>query len=87
MSVLVEPPRLEALLDALAHLEFPLNPQIYHNGGPTGLPATTVVEFPAYANWLPEIRRLLEASGFPAGSVETAGMLDSIHAGHAAAAS
>jgi hypothetical protein len=47
VSISVEPPRLEALLDALAHLDFPINPQIYHDAGPVANPAA-MVEFPAY---------------------------------------
>jgi hypothetical protein len=73
VSISVEPPRLEALLDTLAHLDFPINPQIYHDAGPA-----TVVEFPAYEKRLPEIRGLLETCGFPAESVTAAAMLDSI---------
>ena len=74
VSISVEPPRLEALLDALAHLDFPINPQIYHD-------AATMVEFPAYEKRLPEIRSLLETCGFPAKSVTATAMLDSIHRG------
>jgi hypothetical protein len=84
VTVSVEAPRLEALLDALAHLGFPVNPQIYHDAGPVGGPAT-LVEFPAYENHLPEIRTLLESYGFAAASVHAAAMLDSIRCGHALA--
>ena len=80
VSISVEPPRLEALLDALAHLDFPINPQIYHASGPH-----TLVEFPAYEKRLPEIRAMLETCGFPAKSVAATAMLDSIR-GQAAAA-
>ena len=73
VSISVEPPRLEALLDALAYLDFPVNPQIYHDAGPA-----TLVEFPAYEKRLPEIRGHLEISGFPAKSVTATPMLDSI---------
>ncbi|MGA2741507.1 MAG: hypothetical protein ABSG65_29235 [Bryobacteraceae bacterium] len=79
VSISVEPPRLEALLDALAHLDFPINPQLYHDAGPaTHSPAR--VEFPAYENRLPEIRILLENCGFPAKSMTATAMLDSIRA-------
>ena len=84
VSISVEPPRLEALLDALAHLDFPINPQIYHDAGPVTHPAA-VVEFPAYENRLPEIRGILGTCGFPAKSVMARAMLDSIRHGHAAA--
>jgi len=80
VSIPVEPPRLEALLDALAHLDFPINPEIYHAAGPV-----TLVEFPAYEKRLSEIRNLLETCGFPSESVTATAMLDSMRAGHAAA--
>jgi len=73
VSISVEPPRLEALLDALAHLDFPINPEICHDAGPG-----TLVEFPAYEKRLPEIRSMLETCGFPAESVTATAMLDSI---------
>jgi len=79
VSISVEPPRLEALLDALAHLDFPINPQIYHD-------SATIVEFPAYEQRLPEIRGLLETCCFPANSVTATSMLDSIRGGHSRAA-
>jgi hypothetical protein len=89
VSISVEPPRLEALLDALAHLDFPINPQIYHDAGPVAHAATqaathqathaeTMVEFPAYEKRLPEIRGLLETCGFAPESVTATSMLDSI---------
>ena len=70
VSISVEPPRLEALLDALAHLDFPINPQIYHDAGPA------TCEFPAYEKRLPEIREMLETYGFPSKSVTATAMLD-----------
>jgi hypothetical protein len=71
VSISVEPLRLEALLDALAHLDFPINPQICHDAGPV-----TLVGFPAYEKRLPEI------CGFPAKAVAATAMLDSIRSGH-----
>ena len=62
VSIPIEPPRLESLLDALAHLDFPINPQIRHDVG-----GATAVEFPAYEQRLPEIRGMLKACGFDAG--------------------
>jgi len=79
VRVSVEAPFLERLLEALAHLKFPVNPQIYHT-----VPLT-IVEFPAYDNHLPEVRTLLESYGFAAESVEATPMLDSIRCGHVAA--
>ena len=84
VSITVEPPRLESLLDALAHLDFPINPQIYHDAGTTAHPAA-LVAFPAYEERLKEIRSILDIYGFAADSVTVAGMLDSIRCGHAAA--
>lgn len=63
--------RLEALLDALARLDFPVNPQLYHDAcvvyvradGVEIEQAAMMVEFPAYASRLPEIRRALECAG------------------------
>src|SRR4051794_23742354 len=72
--VSVEPLRLEALLDALAGLEFPINPQIYHDA------PGTLVEFPAYENRLAGIRKCLQQNGFSVDSVKATSMLDSIHA-------
>ncbi len=85
VAISIEPPRLEALLDALAYLDFPVNPQIYHDGGSLGHPAA-IVEFPAYDNRLPEVRNLLEACGFHSVTLQTTAMLDSIHGKHAVAA-
>ncbi len=87
VSVSVAPSRLEELLDALAQLEFPINPQIYHDAALVyhyadnreELEPTTLVEFPAYENRLPEIRGVLEAYGFPPGCVQATAMLDDIH--------
>ena len=63
VAVSVEPSRLEALLDALAHLDFPINPEIRHDAGTAQNPAVRV-EFPAYEMRLPEIRAVLLACGF-----------------------
>jgi len=58
ISVSVDPRSLEELLEALATLGFPLNPQLYHQTG------WVAVEFPAYANQLEEIRAAVERHGF-----------------------
>src|ERR1700690_3631229 len=84
VSISVEPLRLEALLDALAHLDFPVNPQIYHDAG-LATHFATMVEFPAYEKRLPEIRGMLETCGFPSKSVAATAMLESIRGGHTAA--
>jgi hypothetical protein len=88
VSVSVEPRFLEELLEALAGLNFPINPQIYHDAalryvypdGREDLVPTTLVDFPAYADRLPEIRRVLEAYNFAPDSLQVTGMLDDIHA-------
>jgi len=89
ISVTVEPRDLEDLLEALATLEFPINPQICHDAtviyveqdGAERRERSTLVEFPAYAEWVPKIRGVLEACGFENGAISVASMLDRIHAG------
>ena len=88
VSVSVDPKLLEDLLEALAQLQFPINPQIYHDAalryvyadGHEELVPTTLVDFPAYAGRLPEISRILEAYSFSQDSLQVTGMLDEIHA-------
>lgn len=53
LRISVEPRLLEDLLEALAQLSFPVNPQLYHR------PAQVVVEFPAYLDRLEEVRHAL----------------------------
>jgi len=59
--------RLEDLLEALAELPHPLNPQIRHHqgGGPE-----TIVEVPAYGAWIEEMSAALTGAGFPTGALE-----------------
>ena len=71
IRISVEPRSLEDLLESLAGVNFPINPQIYH-GRPT------VVEFPAYELRLDELRLLLHQSGFDAAAVQISPMLDAI---------
>jgi hypothetical protein len=73
VRVSVPPRQLEKLLESLALLSFPVNPQIYH-----GVP--TVVEFPAYSDGLSEVRDTLRAYGFDPGSVSVDSMLAAIGA-------
>jgi hypothetical protein len=88
VSIAVDPRHLESLLEALANLDFPINPQIYHDAamvyrfadGHEQSVATTLVEFPAYEERLAEVRRAVEAYGFDPDSVHVTGMLDEIHA-------
>ena len=89
ISIHVEPPCLESLLEALAQVSFPINPQIYHDAamvyryadGREEAESITLVEFPAYAGRFDEVRRALEAYSFDAECVRVTGMLDEIHAG------
>ena len=71
VRVSVEPRLLEDLLESLAAVSFPINPQIYH-GRPT------VVEFPAYELRLEELRLLLRRSGFDSETIQIHPMLDAI---------
>jgi hypothetical protein len=89
VSVAVEPRELEDLLEALAALDFPINPDIYHDAvivyvkrdGDQRMEPSTLVEFPAYANRLPKIRAVLESSGFAGDRIAVSAILDEIHAG------
>ena len=73
VRVAIEPRRLEELLECLAELPFPVNPQIYHT-------KPTIVEFPAYASHLIEVREALAVSTFPAGSLTVTRMIEQIGA-------
>jgi hypothetical protein len=92
VSIDVDPRYLEDLLEALARVEFPINPQIYHHAemvylqpnGEEETVSTTLVEFPAYAGRLEEVRNALAAYGLDPASVYVTRMLDEIHAGGAA---
>ena len=70
LRVAVEPRLLEDLLETLAGLEFPVNPQLYHR------PAHVTVEFPAYSARVEEVRQLLQRHGFSPASLETASGLE-----------
>jgi len=86
ITVHVEPRHLERLLDALAQLDFPINPQIYHEAAETYVQRdgteetvpTTLVEFPAYERRLPEVRTALATNGLPPDAVHVTDMLDEI---------
>ena len=88
VSVSVEPRYLEDLLEALARLQFPINPQIYHDAavrylyadGREEIEPTTLVDFPAYASRLPEIQKVFEAAGFSPDNLHVTSMLEEIHA-------
>jgi len=87
ISIHVDPRELECLLEALARLDFPINPEIYHDAalvdrfadGTETTHAVTLVEFPAYEARLPQVRSALLASGFDPAILWSAGMWDAIH--------
>ena len=69
VSISVDPRDLEALLESLTRVDFPINPQIYH------AEQTTVV-FPAYAGRLLQVREA--AASVPGSSVCVKAMLEEI---------
>lgn len=71
LRIVIDPRRLEELLESLAAVEFPINPRIIH-----GLP--TSVEFPAYRSRVVEVESAVASAGFPAGSVSMRSMIDEI---------
>jgi hypothetical protein len=87
ISVSVAPRDLEELLEALATLDFPINPQIYHDAaviyvqrdGQQRREPSTIVEFPAYARRVAKIRGVLETCGFTSDTVSVSAMLEQIH--------
>ncbi len=86
VSIHVEPHCLESLLEALALVSFPINPQIYHDAalvyryadGREENESITLVEFPAYEGRLDEVRRTVQTYGFPPDCVHAVAMLDEI---------
>lgn len=69
LQITVEPRLLEDLLDVLARLDFPVNPELHHR------PAQVVVEFPAYQRKVEEVRQALRAYGFDSAAVRIASVL------------
>ena len=92
VSIAVEPRRLESLLETLAQLAFPVNPEIYHEArvvyqyadGREECETATLVEFPSYEGHLGEVREWLSTAGFDPGCVLAINMLDEIHSGRIA---
>ena len=73
IRIVVEPRRLEQLLDTLASTDFHINPQV--------IPAATegsVVEFPAYAGWFRPISEALRLAGLSHASIGMIAMLAAI---------
>lgn len=71
VRISVSPKLLEDLLEALAEISFPINPEIQHN-------PSTRVEFPAYQGRIAEVQDVLARSGFPASMIEIRAMLTAI---------
>jgi len=86
ISISVDPKGLEALLEALAGLDFPLNPGIFHDAavvtrfsdGHEERTPTTLVEFPAYSERLADVRRAVAACGLGDDSIVVTGMLEEL---------
>jgi len=87
VSISVEPRHLESLLEALARIHFPINPEIYHDAALVyrfadeheESRATTLVEFPAYESQLDEVNAAVSAFGFDPACLHVKPMLDEIH--------
>jgi hypothetical protein len=71
VRISTDPRLLEDLLESLASVRFPINPQISH-GRPTE------VEFPAYEQHLYEVRDALRTFGFDPSALRVSSMLDAI---------
>jgi len=89
VSIGVDPRLLESLLEALAKAGFPINPQLFHSAcverisadGRVESEPATLVEFPAYASRVAEVRKQVGELGLDAGAVWTRSMLEEMHAG------
>lgn len=86
ISIAVQPKDLESLLDALAVLDFPINPGIYHDAalvtryadGQEKTEAITLVDFPAYPAWVDAVRGTVAARGFDPECIQVTDMLEDI---------
>ncbi len=74
IRISVEPRLLEKLLENLARLEFPINPEINHNPG-----GATLVEFPAWGGRLSQIREAVRWCGLAPDAVAVRSMIDRSH--------
>jgi hypothetical protein len=63
LSIATDPKLLEDLLEVLASLDFPVNPQLYHR------PTEVLVEFPAYSSQIARVRDTLMRQGFDSGGI------------------
>ncbi len=73
IRISIEARLLERLLDTLAQLDFPINPEIRFASGPV-----TVVEFPAWSGRVAGVRDVVAAAGFDPVVVSVRSMLDEI---------
>jgi hypothetical protein len=73
VQLTIEPKLLESLLEALAEVPFPINPEIHHPI--PGISRHTIVEFPAYSDRLREVYRALTANGLSTLAVRVENML------------
>ncbi len=88
VRISVAPRLLERLLDVLAGVSFPINPQLYHDAAIVRIAAdgcrrpepVSVVEFPAWTGRLREIEEAVVAGGFDAAGLSAT---DILAAGHA----
>jgi hypothetical protein len=88
VSIHIDARHLELLLEALAQVSFPVNPQIYHDAvmvyrhadGHEHSEPITMVDFPAYEGHLGQVRHALESYGFDPAAIQITAMLDEIHA-------
>jgi len=76
VRISVEPRLLEDLLEALAGLDFPVNPQLYHQ------PAQVTVEFPAYSAQIEQVQEAVRRQGFEPGSLELTRVLARAQSAH-----
>jgi len=65
----VDPRFLEELLDTLAQLDFPVNPELHHR------PGQVVVEFPAYERHIREVEETLRGRGLEGLILQVCGVL------------
>ena len=70
IRISVDARHLEDVLEIVAELPFPINPEIRH------LTGNSRVEFPAYSERVREVREALTARGFEAGCLEVSGIFD-----------
>jgi hypothetical protein len=88
VRIAIQPRLLERVLDLLAGLEFPINPQLYHDAatisvredGQSRAEPATIVEFPAWSSRLAAIGDALARSGLDPVRLTLTDMLDDIHA-------